>query len=60
MEADAPIVQCKHHWIIERPNGSTSHGQCRSCGKERDFYNVAEDVPVTTAAGMSVPLAEAS
>jgi len=30
---------CRHHWIIESPNGPTSRGRCRLCGDERDFTN---------------------
>ena len=28
-----------HHYVIETPNGALSHGRCRECGAERDFYN---------------------
>ena len=31
--------ECSHHWLIEGPNGPTSHAVCRLCGEERDFYN---------------------
>ena len=39
--------QCRHHWIIETPNGETSNGKCKKCGLERsnfrnwvvDYYN---------------------
>jgi len=30
---------CRHHWLIESPNGPTSRGRCRRCGTERDFTN---------------------
>ena len=30
---------CVHHWIIATPEGATSHGQCKKCGLERDWYN---------------------
>jgi hypothetical protein len=36
-------VTCRHHWVIEMPNGPVSHGQCKVCGTERDFYNNPED-----------------
>ncbi len=28
------------------PNGPQSHGQCKVCGIERDFYNNPEDARV--------------
>ena len=34
---------CAHRWVIESPNGDTSHGICRVCGAEKDFPNAAED-----------------
>ena len=45
---------CRHHWIIEMPNGPVSHGLCKNCGIERDFYNNPED------ARIGVPLAPAA
>ena len=30
---------CKHHWKIESPNGTTSKGKCRKCGEIKEFYN---------------------
>ena len=34
---------CRHHWIVESPNGPTSHGRCRRCGEEREFTNAHGD-----------------
>src|SRR5881628_751190 len=34
---------CQHHWLIERPQGSTSAGRCKLCGEEREFRNSATD-----------------
>lgn len=34
---------CKHIWIIDRPNGPTSHGTCRICGGKREFLNWIPD-----------------
>jgi hypothetical protein len=31
---------CRHHWIIETPNGPVSKGVCKLCGEERDFENI--------------------
>src|SRR3990170_4337929 len=43
-ETDASAVpQCRHHWIIESPQGATSRGVCKLCRAERDFPNSAQD-----------------
>jgi hypothetical protein len=34
---------CRHHWIIETPNGALSGGRCKVCGVAREFRNSAED-----------------
>lgn len=34
---------CRHHWVIEMPNGPTSRGVCKRCGAEREFKNSSED-----------------
>lgn len=28
---------CRHHWLIDPPNGMVDHGKCKFCGAERDF-----------------------
>lgn len=38
---------CPHYWIIESPSGSTSVGECRNCGKKRDFPNYFYDLKTT-------------
>ena len=30
------------HWVIEPPNGPTSLGKCKKCGKEKEFRNSFE------------------
>jgi hypothetical protein len=35
--------ECRHHWLIESPNGATSRGTCRLCGEHREFRNSASD-----------------
>lgn len=30
---------CRHHWLIEAPNGETSEGRCKICGATREFIN---------------------
>lgn len=34
-----PAQDCAHHWIIETPQGKTSHGRCKCCGREKLFRN---------------------
>lgn len=33
----------QHHWLIEAPNGPTSVGKCKTCGRRKDFPNSSED-----------------
>jgi len=35
----AEEVTCRHHWLIEPPNGPTSTGVCKICGATREFDN---------------------
>lgn len=30
---------CPHHWIFDVANGPKSHGVCKLCGKEVDYWN---------------------
>lgn len=39
--AVATEVHCRHHWIIESPQGATSKGVCKLCGAIREFRNAA-------------------
>ena len=34
-----PIEECVHFWLIETPNGPTSQGTCKQCGKVQLFRN---------------------
>jgi hypothetical protein len=36
-------ASCRHHWLIQAPNGATSQGICKRCGARRDFPNAAAD-----------------
>jgi len=36
-------ASCRHHWVIQTPNGATSGGVCKRCGARRDFPNAAAD-----------------
>jgi|GEM_PF-1319432 len=43
-EADVQVEdrpQCRHHWLIETPQGATSKGVCKVCGEEREFRNAS-------------------
>ena len=31
--------ECRHHWLIESPNGPTSRGVCKLCGERGEFRN---------------------
>ena len=35
---------CRHYWIIESPDGSTSKGVCKFCGAESEFNNSLPDL----------------
>ena len=35
---------CKHHWLIEPPNGPTSNGVCKLCGEVKMFDNILSDL----------------
>lgn len=35
--------QCRHHWIIESPQGATSWGVCKLCDTKKEFPNSASD-----------------
>ncbi len=43
VEAPAQTDECRHHWIIERPQGALSGGRCKICGEEREFRSSAND-----------------
>jgi len=35
---------CRHHWLIESPQGPTSMGICKLCGEQKEFRNSASDL----------------
>ncbi len=37
---------CRHRWLLETPNGPKVKGRCRSCGMERSFQTVPEEVRI--------------
>jgi hypothetical protein len=40
--AGSPV--CRHHWVIDTPNGAVSGGRCKLCGANREFRNSQEDL----------------
>jgi len=44
LEPDVDIDDdgCAHHWQIATPNGETSEGVCKRCGKSRAFLNYSQ------------------
>ncbi len=43
IEEVTDLPTCRHHWLIEPPQGSTSRGLCKACGEIREFRNSSED-----------------
>ena len=35
---------CRHHWVIDTPNGALSGGFCKRCGAQKEFRNSSEDL----------------
>jgi len=36
---------CRHHWVIDTPNGAVSAGSCKRCGATREFKNASDEAP---------------
>ena len=34
---------CRHHWVIDAPNGPTANGVCKLCGGRRRFRTSTDD-----------------
>ena len=43
-KSEATATTCRHHWVIDTPNGALSDGRCKRCGQEREFRNSQEDL----------------
>ena len=54
-EAERDEGVCRHHWVIEAPDGPVSHGKCRLCGETQEFKNVIESTPWGEESGDSAP-----
>ncbi len=46
-ESSTAETACKHHWLIEPPNGPTSTGVCKLCGTTKKFDNQMPSRPAT-------------
>lgn len=44
LERPATTSTCKHHWLIEPPNGPISKGVCKLCGEVKLFDNILADL----------------
>ena len=42
-KGSATSALCRHHWVIETPNGALSSGRCKRCGLAREFRNSSEE-----------------
>ena len=43
LDPDETVLDdCAHHWQIATPNGVTSEGVCKRCGKSRAFLNYSQ------------------
>ena len=42
-DGSRPRGTCNHHWLIDPPSGPISTGQCKLCGRARQFPNSSED-----------------
>jgi hypothetical protein len=44
LEETGMSAVCRHHWVIETPNGTMSGGYCKRCGQRKEFRNSTEDL----------------
>lgn len=42
-------LACRHHWLIESPDGPACGGVCKLCGAERQFPTSSDDYLVDDA-----------
>jgi len=50
---------CAHHWMIDTPNGESSEGHCKRCGKSRAFLNYSQRKVMTRSVKPAAPGAAA-
>ena len=41
---EAESSECKHHWLIESPQGPVSRGICQLCDATREFKNYIDAI----------------
>ncbi|MEO8458790.1 MAG: hypothetical protein ABI559_13385 [Chloroflexota bacterium] len=51
---------CAHHWMIDTPNGESSEGHCKRCGKARAFLNYSQRKVMTRSVKPAAPGAPGS
>jgi hypothetical protein len=44
--------------LIETPNGETSEGRCKSCGKTREFFNYSQRKVMTRSVKPASPVGQ--
>ena len=44
LEKTTASAICRHHWVIDTPNGALSGGRCKRCGVDKEFRNSSEDL----------------
>ena len=44
IETSGLSAVCRHHWVIDTPNGAVSGGRCKRCGQTKEFRNSSEDL----------------
>ena len=52
-------AMCRHHWVIDTPNGSVSSGRCRPVGLRRTSVTPPKTEWTTTALAQRIPLPRA-
>jgi len=40
--SECTVEGSAHFWVIDAPNGPTSHGTCKECGISQEFRNSIE------------------
>jgi len=45
LEGQGDTGACRHHWVIEAPEGPVSIGRCRVCGQSSHFKNFIDSTP---------------
>jgi len=54
-QSDVSDDGCPHHWMIDTPNGESSEGHCKRCGKSRAFLNYSQRKVMTRSVKPAAP-----